>query len=142
MPVVLDCSVAACWYANDLPQSIADEYYATCRANTVIVPSIWPLEVLNVVVMHERRHGRPEAQANLYLQLLDQLDIEVSPAPTRDDWDRILVLARSHQLTIYDASYLDLAMRADATLLTCDMALIRAATAAGIAVYAPKAQDI
>ena len=48
-------------------------------------------------------------------------------------FDALLDLARAHRLTIYDASYLDLALRRGLPLATGDALLRAAAGAAGAA---------
>ena len=44
----------------------------------------------------------------------------------------VLALARTHRLTVYDAAYLELALRVDAPLATLDRKLAAAARAAGV----------
>jgi predicted nucleic acid-binding protein len=45
------------------------------------------------------------------------------------DWPRIMRLSAEHNLTIYDAAYLELALRSDGRLATFDKALAAAAEA-------------
>ena len=52
--------------------------------------------------------------------------------------DLVIALARGHQLTAYDAVYLDLALRTDSVLATFDMQLVNAMQAAGGTVFGQK----
>ena len=60
---------------------------------------------------------------------LDELSIVIDAQP---DLDAAMTLARAHGLTFYDALYLELAQRRQATLLSLDYELRRAAEAEGV----------
>ena len=64
-----------------------------------------------------------------FLADLETLSISIDHAPVSD---AVLALARLHRLTIYDAAYLELALRIDAPLATLDKKLAAAARAAGV----------
>lgn len=94
-----------------------------------LAPSIWSLEVRNIMIVSERRGRIDVADADTFLRDLDRLPIRL-----RHDTDlRTLVsLARKHQLTAYDAAYLELASRTSSTLATLDGSLARAAREEGV----------
>src|SRR6478609_3432181 len=50
-------------------------------------------------------------------------------------WGAIKTLAREHGLSLYDAAYLELALRLQRPLASCDAALIAAAKASGLEVF-------
>ena len=98
-----------------------------------MVPSLWSLEVRNILVVNERR-GRIEPEdSNAFLRELLLLPIRIR----RDtDENALLALARKHQLTAYDAAYLDLAVRVSVPVATLDRSLARAVRDEGLEVVA------
>lgn len=132
MPIVLDCSailgLALDGEASDSAQDILDHLVT----HGAVVPSLFWYELRNALLMAERR-GRitPNASA-AFLADVALLPITVDEHPREAV---VLHLARQHGLTVYDASYLELAMRTGAALATLDAALRAAATAAGGTVY-------
>ena len=103
-----------------------------------MVPSLWFLEVANAVVMGERRGRSTPAQAATWLGLLSALPIIGDDETSARAWADTLGLARAHNLTSYDASYLELAMRRGLPLATLDGKLKNAAAAVGVAMYSPQ----
>jgi predicted nucleic acid-binding protein len=98
---------------------------------SILVPAVWPLEIGNGLVMAERR-GRlkPDALAR-FLLLLKDLVIALDQRSLADTVQTTLPLARQHGLTVYDAAYLELAIRESAPLATLDQKLADACRAAG-----------
>ena len=99
------------------------------QSEDTTVPQIWAAEVRNALIANERR-GRISSQ-----EVEEWFDIlERSPSMTdfNPDHRTTLALARAHRLTFYDALYLELAQRRQATLATLDAALLRAADAEGV----------
>lgn len=105
----------------------------TLLEDEALVPALWPLEIRNILVVSERRGRIETADADAFLRDLDRLPIRV-----RHDTDlrALVALAGKHQLTSYDAAYLDLAMRTSATLATLDGSLVRAALEEGVKLIA------
>jgi len=129
---VIDCSLAMSWLFADeatphtakLLERIADE--------TALVPSWWFLEVTNVLAIAER-HGRITiAQSAEFLAELSKLAIEIDTDSAGRAFDHLLPLCRAHQLTSYDAVYLNLAIRRGLPLATLDEPLRKAAKKAGL----------
>jgi len=81
-----------------------------------------------------RRKRINRAHAEDFLQTLKSLPIKLSDPMS---YDAVFALAERHALTIYDASYLDLALREGLPVATLDGALIRAAQASGLAIFQP-----
>ncbi len=96
------------------------------------VPAHWPLEVANGLLMAERRKQITQADAAEALDSVLSLPIEIDSRTARQVPGETAALARQYGLTIYDAAYLELAMRRGAALATADAALARAAKAAGV----------
>lgn len=99
------------------------------EAGEAYVPMLWHWEVRNAIIMAERR-GRISAEQ----ALRHQADITALPIAIdiKPDWPRTMELARTHGLTVYDASYLALALSLGVQLATLDRALARAATAESV----------
>ena len=129
MAFVLDASVAGPWALADEPSEAANRIATRLFTEEAIVPPLWWYEVRNLLVVCERRGRIQQSDSNYFLARLDRYPIKIDPEIARDE---TLVLARKHQLTIYDAAYLELAVRSSVPLATLDRALEAAARAEGI----------
>src|SRR3954467_8585886 len=108
---VLDGSVTMAWYFKDEMSEYADAVRDGMDRSQAVVPTLWPLEVANTVVMGERRKRSTPSQAATWLGLLSVLPIVVDAETTRRGWGETLGLARAHHRSAYDAAYLELAIR-------------------------------
>jgi len=135
---VLDASVVMAWCFEDEANTYADTVLDRLEENNAIAPSIWPLEVGNVLVVAERRERITKAESVHFLELLRQLPIEVDLSSEQRMFDTVLNLAREHTLSTYDAAYLDLSMQTGLHLATLDNALRLAAARCGVAIYLDK----
>jgi predicted nucleic acid-binding protein len=88
-----------------------------------------------ILVVGERRKRSTEAQATAFLVRLAGLPIIVDDQTVARAWSDIIALARSHDLSTYDASYLELAGRESLPLATLDDKLKTAAKAIGIPLF-------
>ena len=123
------------WYFADESNAYADAVLTDLESGRAVVPSLWPLEVANTVLVGERRKRSTEAQATAWLGILETLSIEVDGETASHAWSGTLALARSQNLSAYDASYLELAMRRGLPLATLDGKLKSAALAVGVPIY-------
>ena len=132
MAFVLDCSMTMAWVFPDEATEATDRLRDSLIEGRAFVPSLWPVEVGNVLLVATRR-GRirvdewPEIRRNL-----EALPIEIDPVATSRAWGVSLELAQAHRLSVYDAMYLELAMRLQLPLATLDRALRNAGQAVGI----------
>lgn len=124
---VIDNSVVMAWCFEDETSRYADTVLDKLEVSTAIVPSIWPLEVGNVLLVAERKKRLSEADSARFIALLTELPITIEQEPPGRMLKEILALAREHQLSSYDASYLDLAMRKGLPIATLDNGLVAAA---------------
>ncbi len=135
---VLDLSVAASWgipmrytvYTHSVQSRLAFGVAAIISTN-------WPLdllaELLAAVDRGETTHQRVDtvlANLSTYRIYLD------SEAPHRA-WPEVLALARTHNISVRDAAYLELALRLNLPLATTDATLLRVAAAAGVPIFTP-----
>jgi predicted nucleic acid-binding protein len=123
---VVDNSVVISWCFKDETNNYADTVLDRLTELVAVVPSIWPLEVVNVLLVAERQKRLSESDSIRFLTLLSQLPIFVEYERS-EMMKELLALARSHNLSSYDASYLDLAMRKGVPIATLDNKLIEAA---------------
>ncbi|MEA1980856.1 MAG: type II toxin-antitoxin system VapC family toxin [candidate division Zixibacteria bacterium] len=129
---VVDNSVVMSWCFKDEANQYADSVLDRLTDATALVPSIWALEVINVLLVAERRKRVSEADSVRFTTLLSQLPIIVEYESVELIMKDLLTLARVHNLSSYDASYLDLAMRKGLPIATLDNRLIEAATAVDV----------
>jgi predicted nucleic acid-binding protein len=134
---VLDASVALSWLLQDADAREASYAFAVLkrlRAGAVAasVPMTWGLEVANVLARAERKEHLTEAQSESFLEMLQAMQIEADAATFSQALTDTLQLARRYRLSSYDASYLELALRAGLPLATLDEDLRRAAQKAGV----------
>ena len=99
-----------------------------------MAPSLWDLEVVNVLLLAGRRGRITESQTARFVTLLSQLPIHSNSADA--DMGAVLAAGRHHGLTPYDAAYLVLAEREGIPLATTDGKLRAAAQAAGVPLLA------
>jgi predicted nucleic acid-binding protein len=131
---VLDASVAVAWVAG----ASVDPYALTIQARVqsgwkAVVPSLWQPEVANGLLMLERRAVLTSTEANQGLLDLETFLASLAQIDQTSATIRQLAnLARFHQLTVYDAVYLELAQRQGLPLATLDKSLKVAAAKAGI----------
>ena len=124
---VIDNSVVMTWCFKDEKNQYADSVLDSLELSTAFVPSIWPLEVGNVLLVAERKKRISKADSTRFITLLAELPIIIEPELPERMMRDILALAREHQISTYDASYLDLAMREGIPIATLDKGLKKAA---------------
>ncbi len=130
MPFVLDASIAACWAFDDEDHPVAALALERIRADEAVAPSLWWFEVRNTLIVNERRGRLSEADTAIFLRELSRFGVMIDHTPQET---AILTFARQRRLTVYDASYLELAQREAISLATLDNDLRKAAAALGIA---------
>jgi predicted nucleic acid-binding protein len=123
------------WCFDDETNTYADEVLGSLLTAEAVVPNLWFLEVANVLVIAERRKRLTEAQIIRAVALLQALPIGVDEATAQQALGATLTLAREHNLSAYDAAYLELAMREGLSLATVDEKLIRVMRHCGVFLY-------
>ena len=135
MPCVLDSSVAIAWALPDETKAYRP-WLLRLKTEIGAAPAIWFPETSNSILMAQRRGRIDGDDVREALGLLAGLAVQLDEDGIAFSWDRTFELARSQNLTVYDASYIELAMRKDLPLLTLDAAMRGAAERLGIAVPA------
>jgi predicted nucleic acid-binding protein len=131
---VLDASAVLAWVLDE-DREIADQVDTALNApaeSTRRVPAIFVAEVANALRTAVRRARLTAAQAQQAARIVDALALQIDSGAQVTG--ALLSIAIAHDLTAYDALYLELAMRSGARLVTQDAALRAAAIRAGVPV--------
>ena len=128
---VLDSSVTMSWLFEEEPGSTTDRTLDLLRDRPAVVPALWRLEVANALLGAERRRRITSADAEIFLGLLERLEIEVR-ADAEAGIPRLMDLARSEGLTSFEACYLAIAAAEGLPLATLDSNLRKAARKIGV----------
>jgi len=135
--LVIDCSVTMAWCFPDEASDEADRALNVLTDGEAHVPELWALEVANVVAIGERRGRLTADDSTKFLDSLNALPIVVDRETSDRAFGSILLLARAHQITAYDAAYLELSIRRSLPLATLDDRLKAVAGGLGIELFAP-----
>jgi len=98
----------------------------------ILVPAHWPTEIMNGLVMAVRRGRIERDRVARFARDLAALPIRIEAAHAPATWEAVIRVATGHQLTVYDAPYLELAQRTGLPLATLDGDLRKAALAASV----------
>lgn len=132
MSLVLDSSVTLAWlYSDEATPAVLAVFDRVIREGA-FVPSLWVFEVANSLTMAVRQKRITSSDRNDSLTDLASLPIEADRESEARAWGETTELADRFELSIYDAAYLELALRRGLPLATLDGDLSRAATSEGI----------
>jgi len=126
------------WCFEDEADRYADSVLDLLADAEAIVPSIWSLEVANVLLVGERRKRLTEADSLRFVNLLRALPITIDQETGNRAWSETLSVGRENRLSSYDAAYLELAMREGVALATRDDRLKEAAGKCGVTLVVRK----
>jgi predicted nucleic acid-binding protein len=134
LTLVLDASLTLASILHDEATDLAQAQMRKAFGHTVWAPSLWRLEVANVLRNAVRRGRCDVAFVDRSLAELALLPVVIDPETDGRAWGDTLTLSRVEELTLYDAAYLELAIRLGATLASCDKDLVAAARRRGLEV--------
>lgn len=129
---VLDCSITMAWLFVDEKVDLTEKILTRLTEEEAVVPSLWILEVVNVLLIGEKRKRISAAQSVRFLETLKSLPINIADEITLNHSELLISVARAHHLSAYDAAYLDLALRLGIPLATLDGNLMKAANKSGV----------
>ena len=132
--LAVDASIALTWCFEDEVTEATEAIGTRVDSEGAVVPNLWRLEVANALLLAERRGRLKRSDMEQRLELLAALPITIDGDTASHAWTDTLLLARAERLTLYDAAYLELAVRRDVELATLDRELRRAARKMGVAV--------
>jgi predicted nucleic acid-binding protein len=133
---VADASVVVAWiHPAQATADTAAMLDAIAAGAILEVPALWPLEVANALLMLVRRGKLEEKERQTALGWLRGLPIRVDQDASTLAFSRVSELADTHDISVYDATYLELAQRRRLVLACKDGALEKAAKRAGVALW-------
>ena len=124
--MVIDASIVASCL---LPDEFQSTSLADLGSSELHAPMLFWAETRNILVVSERRRRLTVDTLSEALSILDAIAVRLDEAP---DGSRVVQLARSHQLTVYDALYVELALRLQTPFWTLDRKLAAAAQREGV----------
>jgi predicted nucleic acid-binding protein len=131
---VADASATLPWCFADEATPATEALLERLRAGEpALVPAHWSTEVMNGLLMAVRRSRLDLERVARFARDLAALPIRIEPPHAPAVWDATIRVATRHQLTVYDAAYLELAQRTGLPLATLDGDLRKAALAASVA---------
>jgi predicted nucleic acid-binding protein len=135
MALVLDCSISLSWFFPDEKTAFTEAALDLVALEDCWVPAVWRLEFPNALLVAERRRRLSREERHQVLDEASRLRLRVDAAVP--ELRTISDLAERHDLSTYDAAYLELAVRHGATLITLDKDLAAAAAQSSVQVHAP-----
>jgi predicted nucleic acid-binding protein len=125
------------WYLTDeQDRAYSISTFSALGQRKILVPSLWIYEIANVLLVAQRR-GRISAERIQYvLETVIDFNLRIDEVAPESAL-RLSRLAWQHGLTVYDAAYLDLALRNCAPIATKDKALLQAMQAANVYLVNP-----
>jgi len=138
MSFVVDCSVSIGWFLPAQRTPYVDAvvgYLGKVAGAHAWAPGLWGVEIANVLRTACKRQKLDALRAQMILAEIMELPIRIDENPARAG--EVLALALRHDLSAYDAIYLDLALRLKLPIATRDENLCAAARASGVGVWQP-----
>lgn len=133
--LVIDASVSASWcFADEITDYTEGILTVVSGTGNAIVPRLWAYELRNSVLMGLRRSRISKSAAQAFLKSLSVLRITLTDPASYDD---VFALSERYDLTVYDAAYLDLALREAVPLASLDRKQVAAAAQCGVAIFRP-----
>ena len=127
MSLIIDSSVTLAWVYSDETTPAVSHVLQLVSSDGAWVPALWRLEVANVLQMGVRRGRHDAAFRDATLSDLSLLPLSTDNETEKHSWGATLRLSERHQLTVYDAAYLELAQRRRLPLASLDEELQAAA---------------
>jgi len=135
MNYVVDCSFTSALFLPDESSEIVRDFFLKInKTDTIFVPFLWWYETNNVLNIALKRKRLNHTDVGTILQLLDQLNLDIDYSIGIDLSSEIINLSQLYNLSSYDVSYIELAKRRSAHLMTFDNDIISSAKKIGIKV--------
>ena len=128
----VDASVAMTWLFKDEITPATSRILGRLETESALVPSLWFLEITNTLAVAERKGRVSHRDIDDFIIVLSNVLVEVDNESPQRAFGDILPLCRKHQLTSYDATYLELAVRTKLPLASLDEPLRKAARKLGV----------
>ncbi|HET8523552.1 MAG TPA: type II toxin-antitoxin system VapC family toxin, partial [Thermomicrobiales bacterium] len=109
MALVIDASVTIAWVIDGEATPYTEGILNRLAHEEALVPPIWRYEIANALLVSERRGRITLAGAVEAFQRVADLPITIDEGQSSRTWSEVFTVARTFQLSVYDASYVDLA---------------------------------
>jgi predicted nucleic acid-binding protein len=133
-PTVVDASAAAAWVLPDESNDAAQALYAQAclEGEAFHAPQLFIWEMGNLLIIARRRERIAPGAVEPALETLAAARVVLDAAPDLHRQAQTARLAVTHELSFYDAAYLELVLRLNGQLASRDRKLLTAAAACGI----------
>lgn len=136
-PWIIDDSLAMNWYLTDeQDREYSISVFSALGQREILVPSLWIYEIANVLLVAHRRSRISVERIQYVLETVTDFNLRIDEVVPESAL-RLSRLALQHGLTVYDAAYLDLALRSCAPIATKDKALLQAMQASNVHLVNP-----
>ncbi|MBO9578990.1 MAG: type II toxin-antitoxin system VapC family toxin [Microbacteriaceae bacterium] len=136
MTFVLDAALTLAWFFPAERSPMTEAILGKAADDDVVVPSIWVYELANRLSREVAASAATGERVDAFLAMLGDLALEVASPSLRGMLDS----AVAHDLTAYDAAYLEIADARRIALATLDRRLRAAAEKIGVALL-PESLD-
>jgi predicted nucleic acid-binding protein len=134
---VMHVSVSLAWIVPAWATSYTVKILSALSKARPVVPEIWIVQMADGLATAERQGLFTPPLTTLRLATLRNYPILFDDETHARAWSDTLDLARAHNLSVFDAAYLELALRLKLPLATADSALTRAANSGGATTFTP-----
>jgi predicted nucleic acid-binding protein len=132
---VLDASAIAPLLIPDEVGDVPAGLAGVLASDGAVVPGHWRMEVFNLLLNAERRGRLSQADRADGVRTIGAVIVEVDIMTDERLAGATWALAERHRLSIYDAAYLELALRRELPLASADRRLITAAKAEKVPIF-------
>jgi predicted nucleic acid-binding protein len=129
--IVVDASSIGRALLPDERDVISEQIIEEITSATLVEPAHWGIECAGLILKAARR-GRISGAERTGLRIALSALFQTAEIDLQTQALNAFDLGVSHDLSVYDAAYLDLAMRTGYPLLTQDKALLKAAKHLGV----------
>jgi len=109
--------------------------------DSLVVPALWPLEVANALTVLRRRRKLTPDEARTAIEIIRELPAVIDHEAAAVAFTRLVDLASEHELTVYDATYIELATRRQLPLASNDARMKQAAIRSGVDLWQSDASE-
>lgn len=132
MSLVLDCSATMANIFEEERTIAIEDVFSRIAISGGWIPALWKIEVANTLNVGMKRGRINMVDRQKALLHLSSLPIFLDSQTDFFCWNRTIGLAEQYKLAVYDATYLELALRRSLPRATLDQDLRTAAQAEGI----------
>jgi predicted nucleic acid-binding protein len=135
--LVLDVGIPESWLLTHQGNLYTSEVMTRVGRDGAIVPATWPVQLAGVARASEARGQKSGPEVDRFFAQLCHFPIRIDDETSVRAWSDTLNLSRSRRVSVFDAAYLELALRFGLPLATVSRTLRRAAAAAGVPLFTP-----